>query len=101
MKLPSGEEPGDTERALYRVILTHPDGSRDEVTPASLADLGDNDNNHFLCLDTTVPATAVAFPSGHLVDPNGDLNPDSQIGVVGSAEIQGDGRIAHDESVRE
>jgi hypothetical protein len=96
VKLPSGEEPGDTERALYRVTLTHPDGSRNEVTPASLADLGDNDNNHFLCLDTSVPATAVAFPAGHLVDPNGDLNPDSQIAVIGAAEIQADLHIAPD-----
>ena len=85
IRLPNGGEPGDAERALYRVTVTHPDGSREEVTPASLADLGDNDNNHLLCLDTTVPATAVAFPAGHLVDPNGDLNPDSQISVVGTA----------------
>ena len=84
VKLPSGEEPGDAERALYRVTVTHPDGSTDEVAPASLADLGDNDNNHLLCLDTTAPATAVAFPAGHLVDPNGDLNPDSRIAVIGA-----------------
>ena len=42
---------------------------------------GDGDNNHFLCLDTTMPATAVAFPAGHLVDPNGDLNADSKVMV--------------------
>ena len=47
----------------------------------ALADLGDADNNHFLCLDTTTPATAVAFPAGHLVDPNGDLNADSKVMV--------------------
>jgi len=28
-----------------------------------------------------VPATAVGFPAGHLVDPNGDLNAESQIDV--------------------
>ena len=39
------------------------------------------DNNHFLCLDTTTPAIAVAFPAGHLVDPNGDLNADSKVMV--------------------
>jgi hypothetical protein len=33
-------------------------------------------------------AFAVAFPTGHLVDPNGDLNPDSQI--VGAAGTRGD-----------
>jgi hypothetical protein len=82
VKLPGGKEPGDAERALYRVTVTHPDGSTEVVAPAALADLGDNDNNHLLCLDTSVPATAVAFPAGHLVDPNGDLNPDSQIAVL-------------------
>jgi hypothetical protein len=51
------------------------------VNPAALAELGDGDNNHFLCLDTTTPATAVAFPAGHLVDPNGDLNADSKVMV--------------------
>ena len=48
---------------------------------AALADLNDADNNHFLCLDTTTPSTAVAFPAGHLVDPNGDLNTDSKVMV--------------------
>ena len=85
VQLPNGEEPGDAERGLYRVTVMHPDGSREEIAPAALADLGDNDNNHLLCLDTTTPATAVAFPAGHLVDPNMDLNPDSQIAVIGDA----------------
>lgn len=81
VKLPDGEEPGDAERGLYRVTLQHTDGSSSEVSPTSLAELGDNDNNHFLCLDTMIPATAVTFPAGHLVDPNGDLNPDSDVTV--------------------
>lgn len=46
---------------------------------AALADLGDADNNHLLCLDTTTPATGVTFPAGHLVDPKGDLNADSKV----------------------
>lgn len=81
VRLPDGEEPGDTERGLYRVTLQHADGSTSNVSPASLAELGDNDNNHFLCLDTMLPATVVAFPAGHLVDPNGDLNPNSHVAV--------------------
>ena len=68
VKLPDGEEPGDAERGLYPVTLQHTDGSSGEVSPTSLAELGDNDNNHFLCLDTMIPATAVTFPAGHLVD---------------------------------
>ena len=97
VKLPNGDEPGDAERMLYRVTVAHPDGSKDVIAPAALADLGDNDNNHLLCLDTTIPATAVAFPAGHLVDPNGDLNPDAQIAVVRVAETAGNRQIAHDE----
>lgn len=93
VRLPSGDEPGDTERMLYRVTVTHPDGSNEEIAPAALGDLGDNDNNHLLCLDTSVPATAVAFPAGRLVDPNGDLNSDSQIAVSGAARTQRDPRV--------
>ena len=51
------------------------------IPPTPIADLGDNDNNHLLCLDTSLPATAVTFPAGHLVDPNGDLNPATQVSV--------------------
>lgn len=81
VRLPSGEEPGNTERQLYRVTLNAPDGSLQQISPAALAELGDSDNNHYLCLDTLVPATAVAFPAGHLVDPNGDLNSESRISI--------------------
>ena len=76
-----GGEPGDAERALYRVTVERPDGSRDEIAPAALADLGDRDNNHLLCLDTSAPAVSVSFPAGHLVDPNRDLNPDTRVAV--------------------
>lgn len=81
VRLPNRDELGEAQRALYKVILTAADGSQSEVSPAALAELGDNDNNHFLCLDTTMPATAVAFPAGHLADPNGDLNVDSKVMV--------------------
>lgn len=85
VKLPNGDEPGDQERVLYRVTVTRPDGTREQITPAALADLGDNDNNHLLCLDTMSPAVEVSFPAGHLVDPNADLNADSRVPVVGIA----------------
>jgi hypothetical protein len=81
VRLPNRDELGEAQRALYMVSLTAADGSQSEVSPAALADLGDADNNHFLCLDTTTPATAVAFPEGHLVDPNGDLNVYSKVMV--------------------
>jgi hypothetical protein len=78
---PSGDDAGDIERALYRVTVERAGGDRDEITPAALADLGDNDNNHHLCLDTRDPAISVYFPAGHLVDPNQDLNPATKIRI--------------------
>lgn len=74
--------------ALYRVTVERPDGSREEIPPAVLADLGDRDNNHSLCLGTADPAVSIAFPAGHLVDPNQDLNPDTRV-VVTSAPRTG------------
>jgi hypothetical protein len=44
--------------------------------------LDDNDNNHRLCLDTTDSVLSVSFPAGHVVDPNGDLNPDTIVAVT-------------------
>jgi hypothetical protein len=81
VRLPNREEPGDTERELYRVTVIRGDGTSHEIVPAALADLGDNDNNHLLCLDTADPAVSVSFPAGHLVDPNRDLNPDTHVAV--------------------
>jgi hypothetical protein len=81
VRLPNGDEPGDAERRLYRVMVKRGDGSIDEINPLALAELEDGDNNHFLCLDTSDPAVAVSFPAGHLVDPNRDLNPDTHIAV--------------------
>ena len=75
VRLPNREEPGDVERRLYRVTVKRGDGSTQEVVPAALADLGDGDNNHLLCLDTAAPAVSVSFPAGHLVDPNRRLEP--------------------------
>lgn len=85
VRLPDGADAGDAERALYRVTVERTDGSTDEIVPAALADLGDNDNNHLLCLDTSAPAVSVSFPGGHLVDPNRDLNPDTRVAVGGAA----------------
>ncbi|MHA3842447.1 hypothetical protein ACSMXM_14280 [Pacificimonas sp. ICDLI1SI03] len=47
--------------------------------PVALADLGDGDNNHVLCLDTKDKPISAAFPAGILTDPNDDLNPDTSI----------------------
>jgi hypothetical protein len=76
------DEVGNVERALYRVTLGRPDGTTSTVVPFALADLDDNDNNHSLCLDVTGTAMSVSFPAGHVVDPNGDLNPDTTVDVT-------------------
>ena len=81
VRRPNGDDAGDAERVRYRVTVERADGSRDEIVPAALADLGDRDNNHLLCLDTSDPAVSVSFPAGHLVDPNQDLNPDTRVAV--------------------
>ena len=81
VRRPDGDEAGDAERTLYRVTVERSDGSRHEIVPSALADLGDRDNNHHLCLDTSAPAVSVRFPAGNLVDPNQDLNPDTRVAV--------------------
>lgn len=82
VRLPNGGEVGDAERARYHVTIERRDGSRDVIVPMAIADLNDNDNNHRLCLDVTDTPVSVSFPAGHLVDPNHDLNPDTQVGVA-------------------
>jgi len=82
---PGGEPADDVERALYEVDVASEDGQRSTITPFALADIGDGDNNHFLCLDTTVPAVSVSFPAGHLTDPREDLNPDTTVVITPTA----------------
>ena len=81
VKLPNGDEPADAERTLYSVQVQRADGAVDEIHPVALAELGDGDNNHFLCLETADTAVAVSFPAGHLVDPNKDVNPATHVPV--------------------
>jgi len=79
--LASGDEPGDAERGLYRVTARTADGTERDITPVALADLGDGDNNHLLCLDTGDTPVSVSFPAGVLTDPNDDLNPATSVAV--------------------
>ena len=79
--LENGDEPGDAERDLYRVTVRAAGGTDREITPAALADLGDGDNNHLLCLDTADTPVSVSFPAGVLTDPNDDLNPATSVAV--------------------
>ena len=80
--LPKGDEPGDAERKQYKVTVTAADGKPREIIPIALADLGDGDNNHVLCLDTADKPLSVSFPGGILKDPNGDLNPPTKVTIL-------------------
>ena len=78
---PGGDEIDENEMALYRVTLRQPDGTVVDITPMAVGDLGDNDNNHELCLDVEGEPLSVSFPAGFLTDPNEDLNTDTTISV--------------------
>jgi hypothetical protein len=72
---PGGGSADMQEGARYSLRLD--DGA--VISPNALADLEDNDNNHLLCLEDTRTVVAVSFPAGLVVDPNGDLNPSTEI----------------------
>ena len=78
---PGGAEIDDKERQLYRVTVRKADGGLATVTPIAIADLNDNDNNHELCVGTDGQPVSVFFPAGALADPNGDLNPETEVKV--------------------
>jgi hypothetical protein len=63
------------------VTVRAADGTQRDISPVALADLGDGDNNHLLCLDTADTPVSVAFPAGVLTDPNDDLNPATSVAV--------------------
>jgi len=79
--LPDGGEPSEMERDLYEVLVESEAGIRRTVKPAALADLGDGDNNHMLCMNTTDRPISVSFPAGVFTDPNDDLNPATSVQV--------------------
>jgi len=78
---PGGDEIDDVERVQYKVTVLLEDGSKIEVIPFALGDLGDSDNNHELCLDVTGTPQSVFFPAGYLTDPREDLNPETKIAI--------------------
>lgn len=80
--LEDGTEPGEAERDLYAITVEAADGTRRVVKPAALANLGDGDNNHMLCMDTKDLPISVSFPEGILTDPNDDLNPATRVDVT-------------------
>ena len=78
---PNNQPADDQEGALYEVVLKTPDGETTTTAPMALADTGDGDNNHKLCLDTAEDVLSIRFPAGHLTDPRHDLNPATQVAL--------------------
>ena len=79
VRLANRDEPGDAEKGLYSIKMEPEQGESYITHPIAIAELGDNDNHHFLCLDTDDKASAVSFPSGHFIAPNRDLTPDTNV----------------------
>lgn len=76
------EDTAELSPDLYQVTVITADGSRNKVAPFAIADQGDGDNNHKLCLDVTDPATSVLFPAHQVTDPRGDVNDETYIDIV-------------------
>jgi hypothetical protein len=81
VSLESGEPVTNTELDIYQVTVVDSSGDTSMLTPVGFADVGDNDNFHELCLSTTLTPTAVAAGAKRLVDPRGDLNPATSVGI--------------------
>ncbi len=79
---PGGDEVDDVERAAYRVTMSLGGGKESELAPFAIADLGDGDNNHELCLDRAGVPLSVEFPEGLVTDPREDLNPYTKIDLA-------------------
>lgn len=81
---PSNAAADEEEGALYQILVEQADGSEAVVTPSALADTGDGDNNHKLCLDREYAVKQVRFPAGRVTDPRHDLNPATAIALESS-----------------
>ncbi len=80
---PIPEQTQDTSLAdLYSVTLEQADGTQLTISPFSVGNLADRDNNHELCLDVEGHPIRVAFPGGYLVDPNDDANDDTSVDIT-------------------
>ena len=82
---PGRKEIGDDVRQAYRVTMRVKSGETVDVTPFAIADLGDGDNNHLLCLDVEGTPLAVEMPADLVVDPRGDWNPETRVELLRAA----------------
>ena len=74
---PAKGETDESHRMMYTV-----ESAAGSSTPFALGNLGDRDNYVHLCLEASTPAVRVRARAGVLVDPRGDLNPDTAVSVV-------------------
>lgn len=82
---PGGQEIDDLERRAYRVTMSFEGEGETEVKPFAIADLGDGDNNHELCLDRVGLPLHVDLPAGLVTDPREDLNPRTRVQVTSTS----------------
>ena len=82
IRLRNGQEISNNDKDLYRITAKVTNGVTKVITPSSIADLNDGDNNHLLCLDTDMKPLNISFPEGYIVDPNQDPNPATQINII-------------------
>lgn len=77
--LPGRVEVDDRVRQAYQVTVIQEDGTSVDVMAFAIADKGDGDNNHELCLDVDGTPVAIQLPANLVTDPNGDFNPETKI----------------------
>ncbi|CAN1563466.1 hypothetical protein MCEMSEM23_02793 [Rhabdaerophilaceae bacterium] len=83
---PGSTEIDDKERQLYKVSVRAANGRLATVTPITVADLNDNDNNHELCIGAEGVSVSVFLPAAVLTYPNDDLNPDTEVKISSSGQ---------------
>ncbi|MFY0651084.1 MAG: hypothetical protein JXQ96_03585 [Cyclobacteriaceae bacterium] len=76
----NGEELGKNEKEDFIVALVN-GSDRIKVIPFKLADLGDNENNIYLCLKQSSIPILVQVNENIATDPNDDKNPKTEIKV--------------------
>lgn len=79
VRAPSGEELSDAQLKSIIVTVQNVEGVETVVHPFALADLRDQDNNIDLCLNSSGTPVKVSVVAGTVIDPRGDLNPETEV----------------------
>lgn len=72
-----GNEVTKAEWGAYRMTYIDEDGNERIAAPFDIGDLNDFDNNHLLFFNVSGTPLTLSLPAGLVIDPNGDLNPDT------------------------